>query len=506
MKIYTNIISKVFFFAIITLTTIVSVSCSDSKMDEINTNDTHSKAQKIDSLISLYSDYEGFNGSVLVAHEGEVIYKKGFGFANMEWDIPNQVDTKFRIASITKPFTAILIMQLVAENKLDLNEPISTYLPDYPKENGDQVTIHHLLTHSSGIKRDYDNELPKNKYPDRYRLQESVAVFSSLPLDFNPGERFDYSNAGYSVLGYIIESVTGKSYETVLQEQILTPLGMKNTGVDKHRSLLKHRASGYFKAFGDYFNADFGDMSAITAVGNIYSTVEDLFLLNQALNSETLLPKKYMTLVFTKHIPDPDYGFYGYGWELIEKPIGNTSKTIETIGHSGSMQGFTALFTKIPSSNSSIIFLNNSGRAFLTTMTTAITGIINNQPYDFPLKPLAKFMTETTKKEGIEKGIQFYKEHKDLSDYYISETELIVAGYRLLHAGNAKDAAEVFKLSTEVFPDRDNPYDSYGEALLALGDTIQAIKNYKKSIQLNPRNQNGIDVLKKLGVQIDSIN
>ncbi|MBC8755000.1 hypothetical protein H2O64_09980 [Kordia sp. YSTF-M3] len=133
-------------------------------------------------------------------------------------------------------------------------------------------------------------------------------------------------------------------------------------------------------------------------------------------------------------------------------------------------------------------------------MTTAITGILYDKPYDFPLIPLAKFMVETIEKDGVDKGIQFYRDHKDSTDYHASERELIVAGYKFLHAGNAKDAAKIFKLSTEVFPDRDNPYDSYAEALMTLGKNEEAITNYKKSLELNPKNNNAIEMLKKLGV------
>jgi tetratricopeptide (TPR) repeat protein len=127
-----------------------------------------------------------------------------------------------------------------------------------------------------------------------------------------------------------------------------------------------------------------------------------------------------------------------------------------------------------------------------------VTGVLNDTTYDFPRKPLAKFMSEVIAKEGVEKGIQFYKAHREDSDYSISETDLIVAGYRYLHAGNAKDAAEVFKLSIDVFPDKDNPYDSYAEALMTLGKNEEAIENYKKSLELNPNNNNAVEMLKKL--------
>lgn len=481
--------TKSVLFLVITLFVLISNSCGQTNSEN---HKISSYPDKINELVSLYAEYDGFNGSVLVAHEGKIIYKKGFGLANMEWDIPNQTDTKFMIASITKQFTAMLIIQLVAENKLDLHKPISTYLPDYPKENGDQITIHHLLTHSSGL-----GDAPNNdkKY---MKPKDMVNQFAEVPLKFKPGERFSYSNGGYTLLGYIIETITEKTYEDVLKDKIFTPLNMKNSGFYKHRPIIKNMSSGYNKSWGNYFDIDYSDESSAYAAGAIYSTVEDLFLWNQALYSETLLPKKYLDLIFTKHIEASFGGHYGYGWELVKKPIGNTLEMAETIGHSGTISGYCALQTIIPSSNSSIIFLNNTRRAFLNAMTTAITSILNDKPYDFPLKPLAMFMTRKIDKEGIKKGILFYKEHKGLNDYYVSEQELIVEGYKLLHVGNAKDAAEVFKLSTEVFPNKDNPYDSYAEALMELGKNEEAIKNYKKSLLLNPKNDNAKKMLKRL--------
>jgi len=458
-------------------------------------NDTTRKVDNIKELVGLYSDYEMINGAILVVDQGEIIYKNGLGLANMEWDIPNKVDTKFQIASITKTFTSMLIMQLVAENKLDLHKPISTYLKDYPQVNGDQITIHHLLTHSAGIARDGSNEEKHNK------PEAMVNQFANAPLEFIPGERFQYSNSGYTLLGYIIETITETSYEHILQERIFKPLKMKNSGFYKHRPLIKNMASGYNKGFGEYQNSDSSDESTAYASGAIYSTVEDMFLWDQALNTEALLAKKYWDLLFEKHIIDSDEGgHYGYGWELKIKPVGDTSETVETIGHSGSISGFRALYTRIPSRNASIILLNNTSHAFFNSFTTAITGILHNKPYELPLIPLAKFMVKTIEKEGIDKGIQFYKEHKNSPEYHASEQDLIVAGYKFLHAENAKDAAKIFKLSTDVFPDRDNPYDSYAEALMTLGKNDEAITNYKKSLELNPKNNNAIKMLGKLGV------
>ncbi|MEE9438783.1 MAG: serine hydrolase, partial [Saprospiraceae bacterium] len=420
------------------------------------------------------------------------IYKKGFGFANMEWEIPNQSNTKFKIASITKQFTAMLILQLIAENKLDLHKPISTYLPDYPKENGEQITIHHLLTHTAGLNNNTSKNDKKYNKP-----KDMVLHFADLSLKFKPGERFEYSNSGYTLLGYIIETITKKPYEDILKDKIFKPLNMNSSGFYKHRPIIKNMSSGYNKWYGNYFDEDHSDESTAYAAGAIYSTVEDMFLWNQALDTEILLPKKYKELLFKKHIIDGS-AHYGYGWEIREKPIGNTSEIVETLGHSGSIGGFRSLYTKIPSNNASIILLSNTSSSFRTSITTAITGILYGKPYDLPLKPLAKFMSEIIEKEGIEKGILFYKKHQESENYYISEQELIIAGYKLLHAGKIEDAAEVFKLSTEIFPFKDNSYDSYAEALKELGENNKAIENYKKSLLLNPDNENAKKMLKKL--------
>ena len=280
------------FLGVFIVTGIFNVSYGQAKVD------------KLDKLISAYAEYGKFNGSVLVAEKGKVIYKKGFGLADMEWNIPNQPDTKHRLGSITKQFTAMVIMQLVEQGKLKLDVPISAYLPDYPKKNGDVITIHHLLTHSSGTPN--MTSFPgfiKNISRNSYSPVQLVNLFADSTLQFEPGKKFAYSNSGYILLGYIIEKVTGKSYEQVLQENIFTPLKMNNTGYDHHRSVLKNRASGYEKNGRHYVNANFIDMSVPYAAGALYSTVEDLYLWDQALYGNQLLRKENMDLLFTKHIP-----------------------------------------------------------------------------------------------------------------------------------------------------------------------------------------------------------
>ncbi len=457
------------------------------------------KVEEIDKLISKYAEYGKFNGSILVSSRGEVIYKQGFGLANMEWEIPNASDTKHRLASITKQFTAMLIVQLAAENKLDLDKPISRYLPNYPSKNGDQITIHHLLTHSSGTPNFTSFPGYREQMSKFFMQEDIVALFADLPLEFTPGERFNYSNSGYVLLGAIIEKVSGKPYEQVLKDKIFIPLKMNNSGYDHNTTVLKNRATGYSKGLGSFQHARYLDMSLPFAAGAIYSTVEDLHRWDQALYSEKLLPKEYRDLLFETHIPDGG-SHYGYGWVIGEMPIGNSPEESATIGHSGGINGFNTLITRFPADSSMVVLLNNTGGAPLKEMTIAINGILNDKAYDSPKQSIAHLVLAMIHKEGMSEALARYELLKDSTNYSLDESEMNMLGYELMNADKMEDALVIFKLNVDAFPNAFNVYDSYGEALLSSGEESKGIENYIRSIQLNPKNNNARRVLKGLGV------
>ncbi len=461
------------------------------------------RKNKIEELVDLYAKYGKFNGSILVSKSGDVIFKKGYGSANMEWDIPNQTDTKFRIASVTKQFTAMLIMQMVAEAKLALDVPISTYLPTFPKEKGDKINIHHLLTHSSGVPNYTSFSNYREVMRDPLKPIEIIEIFADSLLQFSPGERFSYSNSGYVLLGNIIEEVSGKSFEEVLKEKILIPLKMTNSGVDNHRNIIKNRAVGYNRNGSTFVNSSYIDMSVAYTAGAIFSTVEDLYLWDQALYTEALLPKKFMALIFDKQIPAWRQ-HYGYGWNIGESPIGNTDEVLQTVKHNGGINGFNSSILRMPSDHSSIIMLNNTSGTPHYDISKAINGILNNKPYDLPKKSIAHSLVEIIDTEGLEKGLIFYQKVKDDDNYYLDEQELNMASYEMLHSDRASLAADILELGIEAFPNAFNLYDSYGEVLMTLGKNTESIKNYKKSLTLNPKNENGIKMLKKLGVEINA--
>lgn len=459
-----------------------------------------SKVEKIDALMKVYHDQDKFNGSVLVAEGGKVIYKKGFGLADAEWNIPNGPDTKFRLGSITKQFTSVLILQLVEEGKISLDGKLSDYLPYYRQDTGRKVTIHHLLTHGSGIPNytalpAFESEISRNSYG----VEEFIKKFCSGDLEFEPGARFNYSNSGYFILGAVIEKAAGKPYEQVLEERVLRPLGMENSGYDHHQAVLSHRARGYTQSLAGFRNADYLDMSLPYAAGSLYSTVEDLYLWDQALYTDTLLPAKMKELLFKPHIKMEPYA-YGYGWTVGKMTLPQSKREVPFTSHGGGINGFISLIQRLTGERHLIVLLNNTDTASLGDISLAVTQILYGEPYGLPKISIGRTLYKTIQDKGLEAAVGQYRELKKTrpADYDFRAPELNRLGYALLEAKKADDAIRIFQLNIESFPQDANGYDSLAEAYAAKGEKALAIKNYAKSLELNPDNANAVEQLNKL--------
>src|SRR4030095_3672260 len=345
------------------------------------------RARQIDELISLYHKYKQFNGSALVAEDGKVIYKKGFGLANMEWNIPNEPDTKFRLGSITKQFTAALILQLVQQGKIKLDGKVSDYLPDYRKDTGGRMTIHHLLSHTSGVPN-YTAQpgFFQNVSRNPFKVDDFVKQYASGDLEFEPGTKFNYSNSGYFLLGDIIEKVTGKPYEQVLKENIFDPVGMKNTGYDHWGTIIGKRATGYSRTARGYQTAAYLDMSIPYAAGSLYSTVEDLYLWDQALYGEKILSAKSKELMFR-----PNLNNYGYGFVIRNATLAPPTKlAVPVIQHNGGINGFSTVIVRMKGDKRLIVLLDNAEDGQnLDKMALGIMSVLYDQPYDMPRRSIA---------------------------------------------------------------------------------------------------------------------
>ncbi len=237
---------------------------------------------RMEEVVQSYVRDKTFMGTVLVARGGDVVLSKGYGSANLEWDIPNTPATKFRLGSITKQFTAASILLLEERGKLKLDDPIKKHMPDAPAA-WDAITIFNLLTHTSGIPNFTSLPDYKSLKLDDTPVAKTIAAVRDKPLDFVPGEKMSYSNSGYLVLGYVIERVTGASYEKFVTDNIFTPLGMKDSGYDSNTAIIPRRAAGYTPSPTGPVNAGFVHMSIPHAAGALYSTTEDLLRWEQGL-------------------------------------------------------------------------------------------------------------------------------------------------------------------------------------------------------------------------------
>lgn len=450
----------------------------------------------LDAYVQGYVKLERFNGSVLVAREGVVLLKKGYGMANFEWGIPCTSDTRFRLGSVTKQFTSMLVMQLVEQGKLSLDGKLADVLPYYRKDTGGKVTIHNLLNHTSGIPN--YTETP-NFFRDHGRTplptRELVAKLCSGDLQFEPGSQFRYSNSGYVVLGAVIEQVTGKPYEQVLQERILDPLGMKATGYDHAEPVISKRAGGYERGPAGLRNADYLDMSLPHAAGALYSTVEDLYLWDQALYGTKLVSEVAKAKMFT-----PGLSNYGYGWAIRKAPIGADKAERTMIQHAGGINGFSTVILRVPEERTVIVLLNNTGHAPLNPMAMGVLDLLHGRTPAPAKASLATALLPVLQAKGVEAAVAEYRaiKSKQADRYELGEGELNQMGYTLLGAGKVDEAIALFKLNVEMFPDAGNPYDSLGEAYAVKGEKQLAIKSYARSLELDPSNVNAVTKLAEL--------
>lgn len=334
---------------------------------------------KIDELLNAHTEINKFSGSVLVSKKGNIIYEKGFGYANIEHKVKNTPETKFLLASITKQFTSMAIMILVNEGKLKLDGKISDYLPYYRKDIGEKVTIHQLLVHTSGIPG--YTELPGffvNDSKLSYGVKEFVEKYCSNDLEFEPGTQHKYNNSAYFILGAIIEKVSGLTYAQFIEKNIFEKVGMYNSGYASNTKIIENNAQGYSGSNTELQNAQYLDMSVPYAAGGLYSTVKDMYLWDQVLYTDFLLPKKWRDTLFYNHSEN-----YGYAWAVGKVYNHNW------VHHSGGIHGFSTHIARFIDDEICIITLGNTDFNAATSINIEIAAILFDEKYEIPRKRTA---------------------------------------------------------------------------------------------------------------------
>lgn len=315
-----------------------------------------------------------FSGSVLVAVNGNPIFRDGFGMANLDLDVPNTPRTKFRIGSVTKQFTAVAILMLEQQGKLKLTDPLRMHLPDCPPAWAD-VTLHHLLSHTSGVPEHTTAGLmfDSGKLARPYTPDKIVELVKDKPLDFPAGEKWKYSNTGYVLLGWVIEVVSKKNYTAFMRENIFEPLRMADSGVEKNGEVLKHRATGYTRSGGTMQSAQYLHMSLPHAAGAMYSTVDDLLRWDRALASNRLLSRTATEKLFTVVKDD-----YAYGFGVTEK----FGRRVQE--HGGGIPGFVSRVARYPDSGVFVVVLTNADGPPVAAVTNELAAIVFGENYDLP--------------------------------------------------------------------------------------------------------------------------
>lgn len=336
---------------------------------------THDLAPALDRVLAGYQRNRAFIGSALVAKGGKIILDKGYGMANIELDVPDGPATKFRLGSITKQFTATSILQLEEQGKLSVNDDGCKYVPDCP-ETWKPITIHELLSHTSGIPS-YTNS-PDFMKPKMMRIpltpMEVLMLTKDKPLDFQPGEKWKYDNSGYIFLGVIIEKVSGETYADYLKKHIFGPLDMQDTGYDDSSAILKNRAEGYrARPGGQFQNADYIDMSLPYAAGSLYSTTDDLYRWDRALYTDKVLHKASRDKMWTVVKNN-----YAYGWS-VGQAYGHRQ-----IGHGGGINGFSTFIARYPDDDAVVIVLSNNEAANSGAIANSLAGVLFGKEVELP--------------------------------------------------------------------------------------------------------------------------
>lgn len=451
---------------------------------------------KYERYLSEASERGQFNGVALVYDKGKVVYEGAFGLRSIDPIDSLDVNSQFRLASVSKQFTAMCIMQLMEEGKLKYDQDIRDLIPELPY-NG--ITIRHLLNHTSGI-ADYEplmdeNWKPELKFDDPARYTDGNAdvikmlVAKKPPVLFKPGEKWEYSNTGYNLLGTIVARASGMSFAAYAKQHIFDPAGMSHSsfydfviGTDPK---MPDRAYGYKVEWNqkDMIPADSHYLNRGLGEDGVYSTVGDLLKWDRILYTDELVSKATLEEAFTPGVlNNGDTTDYGFGWHLERSPTGK-----RVVSHSGGWLGFTTFILRGVEEDKCMVVLMNNSSLYFWPIVEGVKHILYDSAYALPALSIREVLGKDIAENGVDHAIAQYRTLKaeHASEYHITEDALNNLGYYLLWADRVDDAAAILKLTTEEYPTSANAYDSYGDALLAKGDTVNALVNFKKCFAMD---------------------
>jgi len=439
---------------------------------------SHNAISRIQTHLDSLETTDHLSGVVLIARNGKVLFQKAYGYANLADSVRNTLNTRFNLASMNKMFTGLAIMQLVQEGRLSLLKKIGSYLPDYPNSSvKDSVTIEQLLTHTSGMGNFWEahDTLAKEKFKS---IQDYVPLFANQPLLFTPGAKFSYSNAGFMVLGLIIEKISGQNYFDYVRNNIYSPAGMHDTDAYCLDEVVPRIATGYTMSVetpGRWKNNTWSNVVKGTPAGGGYATAKDLLNFTQALQQHRLL-NAINTAAYTAGRIKYYKGLYGYGFSE------ETLNGHKLMGHTGGHYGIANELMIIPDLNYVVIILTNGEvenywetANYIKRQLVGPTPALDN--YFFTRKAC-----NVVAAQGFDEGMAFIKK----SSHSIRESVIERIAYKFLFEQNTPAALNLFKLNLALFPQSSVGYYNLGEAYAATGNIRLAVEQYEKYLALEP--------------------
>lgn len=432
----------------------------------------------IEAMMNSMAAQGMFRGNVLVSYKGTVVFDQSYGPANLEWQQKNIPDAKFRLGSLTKVLTAMLILTLAQDGKIDLQKHVIDYLPNYRRDTGSRITVAQLLDHSSGLPNytdlpDFPHLISRIKLP----TQEFITRYCQTDLLFPPGTSYAYSNTGYFLLGAISEAVTGQTYDRNMQQYIFKPLGMTDSGYGWNQTVLPKFAYGYERQGCDENVAAFAEMSVPYSAGALYSTTRDLNKMYKGLEENTILNRAYTAMLFQPRIcemkcqripglfPEGVKSAYGWDHEMLAIPPGST--TVEMWSKLGSLNGYVNYITRTP--EFFVAVLSNQAESYSSYIALAITQILYGAPPNLvtpQMSPITSIQ-QTICKSGLAAGLAQIKT-------MAPQLQKNPSGYTTLSAiGNsfvgtymesnvtleqANVAVALFELNAQLFPQQPTVY------------------------------------------------
>lgn len=476
-------------------------------------------AERLDSYLNAWYEAGQFNGSALVAKGGDIILAKGYGMANMAWDVPNSPETRFDIGSISKQFTTALVFQLCAAGKIRLDSTILEYLPEYREDTGKKITVDHLLQHTSGIPcylRDQERlpgGLPSYKIGQEHSSEEMIAKYLNGDLLFEPGSRYRYSNSGFYLLKEIIERVTGKSLEENLHEHILEPLGLEDTGLIQNRRTNRRMAVGHQRIGQHYGLCAYEYIANLYGAGGMYSTVIDLLKWNRAIRDGSLLPPEWQEKMFVTYMKE-GVNSYAYSQTLVEVRLPNFDKPVKFYSFNGATTGFISDALFYPETGHTIVLLDNSEEYNHWQIAPGLYSILMGGAADLPKPSAGDKIAEFAIANSLEKAQAEYERmsgrESSTLDFRGVESEINTYAYRLLDQARFRQAQKLFELNTLLFPASPKAANSYAEFYFRTGDEEMAGKLYSLEKRLKERESMLVDLLKngwfdRLKMEIEKI-